>query len=129
VSDSQLSPHDLALIDAVAERVLELLEERNELRGGLRFVSADELAALLGRSREWVYDHADELGGRRIGTGRRPRLWFDVDQAVSGRRTSEGSQRPDSPAPAGRSRRRRQRTPGSQADLLPIGGRNGQGSS
>jgi hypothetical protein len=120
VSDTQLSPHDLALIDAVAERVLELLGERD---ARARLVSAGELAKLLGRSREWVYDHADELGGRRIGKGDRPRLWFDVDQALSARRTSEGSPLPESPAAPGGPRHRRRRTPGSDAPMLPIGGR------
>jgi hypothetical protein len=120
VSEAQLSPHDLALVDAVAERVLELLGERD---ARARLVSAGELAKLLGRSREWVYDHAEDLGGRRIGDGSRPRLWFDVDRALSGRRTSEGSPMPESPAAPGASRSRRRRAMGSEAPLLPIGGR------
>jgi hypothetical protein len=120
VSDVPLSEHDLALVDAVAERVLELLGERDARS---RLVSAGELAKLLGRSREWVYDHAEDLGGRRIGDGSRPRLWFDVDRALSARPTSEGSPPPDPPVPAGEPRRRRRRGPGSEAPLLSVGGR------
>lgn len=123
MTDARLSEHDLALVDAVAERVLDLLGERDARS---RLVSAGELAKLLGRSREWVYDHAEDLGGRRIGTGERPRWWFDVDRALSGRRTSEGSLQPDPAMPAGGSRRRRRRAPGSQAPMLPIGGRKSQ---
>lgn len=120
MSDELLTPHDLALVDAIAERVLELLGARH---ADSRLVSAGELAKLLGRSREWVYEHAEDLGGRHIGDGKRPRLWFDVDRAVSGRRTSESSQPPDMLAVAGVSARRRRRGPGSEAPLLAIGGR------
>jgi hypothetical protein len=122
VSVELLTARDLALVDAVAERVLELLGERDALPGCSRLVSAGELAALLGRSREWVYEHAEELGGRRIGDGERPRLWFDVDRALSGRQTSERSHPSDRPAPAGGSARRRRRAPGSEVPLLPIAG-------
>lgn len=108
--------------ELVAVKVVEQLDERDQL-ASRSLVGANELAALLGRSREWVYDHAEELGGRRIGNGTRPRLWFDVDQAVSGRRSSEGSHASESPAPAGGSARRRRRAPGSGVELLPIGGR------
>jgi hypothetical protein len=124
MSDPQLSGHDLALVEAVAQRVLELLGERDARS---RLVSAGALAALLGRTREWVYGHAEDLGGRRIGDGERPRLWFDVDRALSGRLTSEDSQTPDPSAPAGQPRPRRRRSPGSDVPLLPVkGARRGQ---
>jgi hypothetical protein len=126
MSDPLLSAHDLALVDAVAQRVLELLGERDARS---RLVSAGELAALLGRSREWVYGHAEDLGGRRIGDGERPRLWFDVDRALSGRLTSERSQSPDPPVVSRKSRRRRRPAPGSDVPLLPVGGQKGQESS
>jgi hypothetical protein len=98
MSDELLSARDLALVDAVAQRVLELLGERDARS---RLVSAGELAALLGRSREWVYEHAEDLGGRRIGDGERPRLWFDVDRALSGRLTAEGRSHPVRPRSLG----------------------------
>lgn len=123
MSDELLSERDLAFVDAVAERVLELLEERDAANGRSRLVSAGELAKLIGRSREWIYANADELGVRRIGKGDRPRLLFDVDRALSGRRTNESSQLADPPAGPGASRHRRRRGPGSEAELLPIGGR------
>lgn len=32
--------------------------------------------------RSWVYDHADQLGVIKLGTGSRPRLRFDPDQVA-----------------------------------------------
>jgi hypothetical protein len=40
-------------------------------------LDAAQVAQQLGVSREWVYSHAEELGGQRIGSGSRPRLRFD----------------------------------------------------
>jgi hypothetical protein len=36
---------------------------------------------VLGVSRQWVYEHAEELGGQRIGSGKRPRWRFDLTVA------------------------------------------------
>ena len=61
---------------------------------------------MLGVSRDTVYSHAAELGARHVGEGKRPRLRFDVEEALaawSARQTSKGSQPPDPPAGAGRS--------------------------
>jgi hypothetical protein len=67
-------------IEAVALRVAELvaaepapLPER---------ITAEEVSRWWGISRRWVYDHADELGARRMGSGRRPRLRFDPDEVA-----------------------------------------------
>jgi hypothetical protein len=40
-------------------------------------VDAATLAAELGVSRDWVYEHAAELGALRLGSGPRARLRFD----------------------------------------------------
>lgn len=45
-------------------------------------VDAAGLATYLGVSREWVYDHAEQLGARKLGDGPRPRLRFDIADAV-----------------------------------------------
>lgn len=74
-------------IDALATRLAELL-------GGLRepappaerlqkMLSAAEVSKRWSISRRWVYDHADELGARRMGTGPRPRLRFDPDEVAA----------------------------------------------
>jgi hypothetical protein len=132
VSDPLLSARELALVDAVAHRVLELLDERAAPRGRSRLVSAGELATELGVSRAYVYEHADELGAQHVGDGARPRLRFDVDRALAAatrRQASEGSQPPDPPGSAGRSARARRTAPGSDVPLLPIAGRKGPGAA
>ena len=70
-----------AAIREIAEAVVELLIERGVLSPAPvydgRVLSATEAAGLLGRRRQWVYEHAAELGGFRYGSGRRARLGFD----------------------------------------------------
>lgn len=44
------------------------------------------VARRLGRSREWVYRHADELGAVRLGVGERPRLGFHPARVAALRR-------------------------------------------
>ena len=67
-----------AIAEAVAQRVLELVEERQG--GGL--VDAAELARMLGVDRDWVYEHGERLGAIRLGDGPRPRLRFEVSRAL-----------------------------------------------
>jgi hypothetical protein len=45
-------------------------------------ISAAEVAELWGVERDWVYEHADRLGARRLGAGKRPRLRFDPDEVA-----------------------------------------------
>lgn len=112
------------LVEAIAQRVVELLSERPA--PGL--LSPGQLAVRLGRSAEWVRDHADELGAMRVGEGPRPRLWFDLDEVMkrlTSRSDGERSQKPQSPVRAGRSARRRQSALGTGSGLLPIRGGEG----
>jgi hypothetical protein len=119
MSDPLLTARDLALVDAVAERVLELVAERGAPRGRSPLVSAGELAEILGTSRDYVYRHADDLGAVRLG-GDGPRsehggsrLRFDVEKAIaaqSARQASESSQTADPPAGAGNQAGRRRRS-------------------
>ena len=57
------------------------------------WLAPKEFALLLGRSVDFVYDHADELGAVRVGDGPRPRLLFPADSVSSGdfRRDSGGT--------------------------------------
>lgn len=88
-------------------------------------VTVDELADFLGVGRDYVYEHAVELGAWRLGTGPRARLRFDLAE-VRRRLTS---------CPAGREseaeqtrmvepkrRRARVAASGSGVELLPIRG-------
>ena len=101
-------------IDAIATRVVELLEQRPGAPG---LVDAAELARRLGVTRAWVYEHATELGAIRLGSGPSPRLRFDPDEAMA-------AMKPDTPEPkAPTSKRRSSRprwTPEPPVPLLPV---------
>lgn len=65
-------------LDALADRIAERL--RAQSAGAL--VDAATLADRLGVARGWVYEHASELGARRLG-GPRGRLRFDTAEAAA----------------------------------------------
>jgi hypothetical protein len=88
-------------------------------------VDAATLAGYLDVERSFVYEHADELGARRLGSGPRARLRFsiaEVDVRLSACSGSRESSAPD-PAPAAASRPRARRRMGTSVPLLPIRGR------
>jgi hypothetical protein len=62
-------------IERIAARVAELLEEEGS--ADARYVDAAFVARKLGVDRDWVYAHARELGGVRLG-GPQGRLRFDL---------------------------------------------------
>lgn len=76
-------PLTVADLDAIAEvtarRVVEIVNPPAMTTFAL--VSARELARELGVSLDYVYSHAAELGGMRLGSGRRARIRFDLDRA------------------------------------------------
>jgi len=100
---------------------------RKPSNGRAPLVDAATLAATLGVSRDFVYEHADELGALRLGNGPRARLRFDVERAIAALScySSEQSQASNpapalesEPAPAQRARRLPARSP-QHAALLP----------
>lgn len=120
------SPHlsepgawERALADAVADRVAYLLSSQPR---HVDLVDAAAVATALNVSRDWVYAHAAELGGRRIGRGNRGRLRFDLGYVLDAWRSSEST------GPRGQSQRPRrsvtQRAKSipapSEGELLPI---------
>ena len=109
-------------IDAVAHRVVELLDEMPGAPKARRLVDAATLARLLGVSRATVYAKADELGAIRVGSGKRARLRFDPSALLGANDLPDGSDPGRSP------RRPRRKSPQrANRDLLPIrGGRNGK---
>lgn len=77
---------DPGSLDDLAHRVADLVHEQLDAPAPVpappvpdegRLLSAAQVAARWGVDRSWVYDHADDLGVRRLGTGVRPRLRFD----------------------------------------------------
>ncbi len=110
------------LAELVADRLRDIVAPRVEL------LDAGQLAERLGRSREFVRDHAAELGAVRLGS----RLAFRWPDALNGLRSVEaarsgsgGSAQPEKPATAGRSAHRRSRRAGTGAPLLPVKGSGG----
>jgi hypothetical protein len=76
---------------ALAEVLADVLIERGLVvdaapRAG-RVLNAAGVAMLLGRDRQWVYDHADELGAFRYGDGPRARLGFDASTVEQWKRS------------------------------------------
>jgi hypothetical protein len=108
---SAASRSDLGLseaeIEAVATRVADLLKAQ---RPDAELVDAAAIARRFGVSRDFVYEHADELGAVRLGDGPKARLRFDP--AKVGRVLRKP---PEKPAP--RARRRATRR---SSSLLPI---------
>ncbi|MFZ2112764.1 MAG: hypothetical protein WAU77_03420 [Solirubrobacteraceae bacterium] len=101
-------------IERIAARVAELLQEEGPT--GARFVDAAVVARKIGVDRDWVYAHARELGGVRLG-GPRGRLRFDLP-AIRRRLDCQGQPKPVETRRA-RPRKRPPRHLGN-VDLLPY---------
>jgi len=91
---------------------------------GRGFVDAQAVADYLGVTRSYIYEHAVELGARRLGTGPKARLRFsleDVEAAVSCSQ-SRGPVEAEIGTATPSRRRRRQSDSGTSVPLLPIRG-------
>ena len=102
-------------IDAVAKRVVELLEYETTSAKPSGLVDAATAARLLGVSRATVYARADELGAVRVGAGKRARLRFDPARLVA-----NDAGNPTGRLTGARRRRRARRSSRSDSQLLPI---------
>ena len=90
VEEVRLDPDS---IEAIARRLAELVASTEDRSPRKQLLSAKEVSRWWGVSRRWVYDHADRLGARRLGTGSRPRLRFDPDEVAE--QLGEPRDRPD----------------------------------
>ena len=107
-------------VRALAEAVADVLQERGlvpTVTPGIVLTVAD-VARLLGRRRQWVYEHAAELGAFRFGSSPKARLGFDRDAIESWKRKQQIRE----PPAAARPRRRRSRAgaPSPGASLIPY---------
>ncbi len=108
-----------AAIDALAQRVVEMLEPRllealarledphahDDRDHDPGLLGVTEIARRLGRSPDWVRGHAEELGVLRFGSGTgKPRLYFDPEAVAERMRAMQGAPVPigTTPAPARR---------------------------
>lgn len=113
---------DHVLVEAIARRVVELLDERERAAG---LVDAATVAQVLGVSRDYVYEHREELGAITVGDGVRPRLRFDLQQARAAGTACVGHENSEAadPPPAKRNPRRRSNAATrSGSGWLPIKG-------
>jgi hypothetical protein len=99
-------------LDQLADRIAARLKPSPASDSGL--IDAQQLAYLLGVSRTWVYEHAAELGARRLG-GPRGRLRFDQAVAVAKFTVAEPEKHAMPPRP-----RRRKRTSPSVGSILQV---------
>jgi hypothetical protein len=111
-----------ALAEAVTERVVERLraEPAPPPSQPAALVDAATLARALGVGVSYVYSRSAELGARRLGSGPKARLRFDLERALE----AHASGAPGCTAPATpRAAKRRPRRAASSGALLPIRGR------
>lgn len=80
-SEIRIAPES---IEALARRLAELIDPDRELAAPrrVRLITAEAVSEWWGVGRRWVYDHADYLGARRLGAGKRPRLRFDPEEVA-----------------------------------------------
>lgn len=126
-----LTPRELLLADAIAERVTERLRTADgppRLPRSSRLVDACEVAHALGVNLKTVYRHADRLGVVRVGR----RLRFDLNRALRSWSSSEGDRCPSersqplqTPAPKRTSDTGRRPSDIAHCQLLPVGRRTG----
>jgi hypothetical protein len=70
---------DDASVEAIARRVVELLSNES---GSEDWIDAAEVARRFSLSRDYVYEHAAELGAVRLGSGPKARLRFNPNKAA-----------------------------------------------
>lgn len=95
------------LVDRLSEVVVECVLDAIRAAGIIphtattaEWLDAKEVAQRLGFDRDWVYEHAEELGATRHGTGPRPRLRFPagvVDSRRGKQTSSEAGSGPTKP--------------------------------
>src|SRR4051812_26135781 len=111
---------------AVAEALADVLVERGLLvvapQAAGRVLDAAQVAAALGRNRQWVYAHALELGAFRYGDGPRARLGFDAQAIERWKRRCLPEAKP-----TGKAQRRIPRAPTGAPFLIPYEG-SGRGA-
>jgi hypothetical protein len=117
---------DPQTVEAIARRVVELLEKRG--LQGRELVDAAELARRLGIERSWVYSHAIELGAVKLGKGAKPRLRFDPEIAAQVLQRVDDTPTADPPARSGKRAAQPEGSEG-RVELLPIQGQDDSGSA
>lgn len=85
----ELTPEMLdGLVERIALRVVEVLDERQAIASAesteaIELLDAKAVARRFGVSREFIYSHASDLGGVRLGNGERPRWRFPATNVAA----------------------------------------------
>jgi hypothetical protein len=114
----KISQQQTTILEAI-KRLEQDREEQPE-NGSARLLSPREMSERYGRKPQWYRDHAEELGGVRIGDGPKPPYFFDPERLSErlAARTNGAGKSDAKPKPP---RRRRHRT--ASTELLPVKGR------
>jgi hypothetical protein len=110
-------PPDSPWVQTIAQHVAQLLHDEPSPPHRRQLVDAATLADEPGVDRTWVYEHRDQLGGIKLGTGSKPRLRFDP-QLARASLGHAGSKSPAAPSheagdmPRRKLRSKRASTPG-----------------
>lgn len=128
IAPARMHPDDLAelarlVADQLAERVLEMAPiAPDPAPASRRWLTATEVAAMLGMTRDAVYRQADTLGAVKIGSGPKARLRFELEEVTAALRACSTSGDSPTPHPPPRERSRAKRTPasGRAFPLLPV---------
>jgi hypothetical protein len=122
---ARLHPAD---VEAIAQRVVELLDESRATAAPAQLLTPPDVGAQIGRSAEWVRDHRGEFTQARLTDGERPRLLFTAESvdAWLEERSSRPAPTPEPPsgydARVASGPRRRRRRPAPDVELLPVRG-------
>lgn len=104
-----------ALALLVERTVTERLAEQDARDATSFNATAEDIAHMYGVTAAWVREHSEALGGRRIGSGSKPRHRFNVDVVAERLAARRGSAKP---APQRPTRRRAKAS--RQADAPPL---------
>ena len=83
VAEVRLAPESIeALVAGLADALRDGTGVQQSDEEEPQMISAAEVSRRWGVRRRWVYNHAEQLGARRMGSGTRPRLRFDAAEVA-----------------------------------------------
>lgn len=109
----------------IAEQLADVLEERGLIatvpaEASVRMLDVRQVADLLGRSRQWVYEHVAELGAVRMGEGPKSRYGFDRAAIEDYKRRHSAGPAPTGPTTTATRRSRRGTAPDPDVQLIEF---------
>jgi hypothetical protein len=82
------------VLEAIVDTPTTVRSSPGAREGGAHLLTAAQVADRFAVGRAWVYQHAEELGARRLGQGPKPRLRFDAHEVAAALDSREACQRP-----------------------------------